>query len=79
MNPVSVTLTFVVIWWLIFFMALPIGIVRDDNSQAGNCPGAPKNPNLLKKAIYTSIISAILTFSFFYLMQAGLLDRFSPR
>ena len=44
---------YVIIWWIIFFSALPIGIKHDDkrfkNNLEGADPGAPKNPNILKK------------------------------
>ena len=60
-------------------MALPIGVKRDENPQAGNAIGAPKNPKVFKKVIITTIISVILTFIFFIIMSNGLLDFLSPR
>ena len=65
MNPATVTLTFVMLWWLLFFMALPIGVQRDESLQIGNAIGAPKNARLIKKAIYTTLIATTLTFIFF--------------
>jgi predicted secreted protein len=79
MNPATVTLTFVMLWWLIFFMALPIGVKRDESPQAGNAIGAPKNGRIVKKMIITTIITIILTFAFFYLLSKGYLDFMSPR
>jgi len=79
MNPATVTLTFVMLWWLIFFMALPIGVVRDENPEIGNAAGAPKNAKLLKKALYTTLIATTLTCTFFFLLQHGYLDFLSPR
>ena len=38
---------YVIIWWIVFFSALPIGIKHDDkrfnNNLEGIDPGAPKN------------------------------------
>lgn len=79
MNPATIIITFVMLWWLIFFMALPIGVERDENPQVGNAISAPKNPMLLKKVVITTIITAILTFAFFYLLTHGYLDFLSPR
>ena len=47
---------FVIIWWVIFFTALPIGIKHDNKRFSDNLdgidPGAPKNPNVLKIFIH---------------------------
>ena len=44
---------YVIIWWIVFFSVLPIGIKHNDkpfkNDLEGIDPGAPKNPNILKK------------------------------
>lgn len=79
MNPATITLTFVMLWWLIFFISLPIGIKNDNNPLKGNAIGAPSNPRLLKKAFLTTAITTIITFSFFFLLQYGYLDFLSPR
>jgi predicted secreted protein len=71
MNPVTIILVFSCIWWIIFFMALPVGIRNEDHFIEGQEKGAPKNPNLLIKAIVTTIVSIVLTSLYFYLMQAG--------
>lgn len=79
MNPATISLTFIMLWWLIFFMALPIGVERDENPQVGNAISSPKNPMLLKKAVITTIIAASLTCAFFFLLTHGYLDFLSPR
>ena len=52
MSLIGSIVVFVILWWLVFFMILP----RNINSQreAGNIiegtdPGAPANPNIIKK------------------------------
>lgn len=74
MNPISLVVVFVVIWWLVFFIALPIGITTEENPEKGNFKGAPSNPNLKKKAIITTIIAAILSVVYFYSVESGLFD-----
>ena len=45
---------FVIIWWIIFFSVLPVGIQSNkDKFQEkieGVDPGAPKNPKIAKKS-----------------------------
>lgn len=52
---------FFVVWWLILFMALPIGVERENNVKKGNDPGAPKKHGLKKKFLYTTIISFLIS------------------
>lgn len=64
MNFGGFIVSFTVFWWIIFFISLPIGIISDNNPEKGHFYGAPKNPNVLKKIIFTTIISLILTLIF---------------
>jgi len=57
----EIIVIFVVIWWLVLFTILPLGIQKEDKILGGNDPGAPKNPMLKKKIILTSIISFFLS------------------
>ena len=65
MGIVTGILVYVILWWLSFFAILPIGIrsqAEDADFEAapGIDPGAPMNPNLLRKALITSIVAALL-------------------
>ena len=53
---------FFIIWWLILFIALPININNNGEKlkNDGNDPGAPNNPQILKKFVITTFISLIL-------------------
>jgi predicted secreted protein len=59
MTLVSGTMVFFVIWWIMLFMVLPFGIHTDENPQKGFSTGAPKNPNLRKKFLITTILTAV--------------------
>ena len=61
MFGLEIIVIFVIIWWLVLFLALPIGIQRDYDVTKGNDPGAPKNPMLKKKIVFTTIISFFLS------------------
>ena len=60
MNWVTGILVYIIIWWLVFFMALPFGVKAPENPEVGHEPSAPTNPMLLRKAVITSIITAVL-------------------
>ena len=63
-------IVYVLIWWIVFFSILPIGIISQnkkiEQNYGGNDPGAPKNPNILKKFIITTSISTILFLVIYY-------------
>lgn len=60
MSLVSGIVIFVIIWWIIFFIALPVGIKREKNLKKGQNQGAPKNPYLGKKVFWTTLVSIVL-------------------
>ena len=68
---------FVILWWLILFMILP----RDIKSQKdkdfvvlGTDPGAPSNPNIVKKLIITTVITSILFAIIYFLNYFDILN-----
>ena len=70
MSTVTIILVYTIIWWMVFFAALPFG-VRAQNEEDGDIvdgtvPSAPVNPNLLKKALWTSLIAAVLTLIYYF-------------
>jgi predicted secreted protein len=68
---------FLVIWWLTLFAVLPWGVRRTENADAGHDPGAPANPMLLKKALATTAIAAVIwgaAFIFFRVYGFSLLE-----
>ncbi len=58
----SLALYFIV-WWLVFFAVLPIGIEnepQDDGRIKGSSDAAPSNPMIRKKLMMTTLYSALL-------------------
>ncbi|MDP6707075.1 MAG: DUF1467 family protein [Alphaproteobacteria bacterium] len=53
-----------IIWWLVFFMALPFGIRSPEEAgeavEPGNVESAPVKPRLWLKAGLTTLIAALL-------------------
>lgn len=52
-----------IIWWLVLFAVLPIGVRsqhEDGEITLGTDHGAPVRPMLIRKALITSLIAAII-------------------
>jgi len=76
MTLVSGTMVFFVLWWVVLFMVLPFGIRTDETPQKGFATGTPKNPNLRKKFLITTILAAIV-WSIIQVIMVNHLVRFS--
>lgn len=51
------------IWWTVLFAILPIGVrsLHEEGAVApGSEPGAPVNPRLAMKALWTTVVSAVV-------------------
>ena len=66
---------YVIMWWIVFFSLLPIDVNRNKNYKIdGEDPGSPENPKIIKKFIYTTIISSIVFLIIYYLVQYNYLN-----
>ena len=64
MSITSALVVFTITWWLSFFVVLPIGIQgqwEDNSTVPGTEEAAPKNPMLVKKAIWATLGAVIMT------------------
>ena len=66
MQIFSYFLFFVVIWWVLFFIFLPIKNETSKEWQIGNANSAPIKSYLLIKVIITSILSFIILITLIY-------------
>jgi predicted secreted protein len=69
-------MVYLVIWWTVLFAVLPLGVNRVKNPGRGEDRGAPEHPDLVRKAIITTIVAGVLWVGFYLLHQA---DIFSFR
>ena len=71
-------IVYVMIWWIIFFSVLPIGIRSNKevfkDKIGGVDPGAPKNPKIGKKFLITTLIASIIFLVIYYLVEFDLLN-----
>ena len=66
---------YVLIWWIVFFSLLPIDVTRKKDIKIdGEDPGSPENPKILKKFIYTTILSSVLFSIIYFLVQYNYLN-----
>jgi predicted secreted protein len=74
----SAALVFVVVWWLVFFMSLPIGArsyhEAGENVDVGNAPSAPMRPRIWMKAGVSTLIAVVLTIGVYFLIDSGALS-----
>ncbi len=67
-------MVYLVIWWTVLFTVLPWGVHRVKDPGRGQDRGAPETPQLLRKAIITSLVAAVLWIGFYFLHQSDLFD-----
>lgn len=63
MSLVSSLAIYFVIWWIILFAILPIGVVTQEEGGEvipGTESSAPQRPQLLKKALITTLVAAVI-------------------
>ena len=66
MQIFSYFLFFVVIWWVLFFIFLPLKNETAKEWQIGNANSAPIKSYLLIKVIITSVLSFIILITLIY-------------
>lgn len=69
MNVFTGILVYVMIWWVLLFTILPWGVTQPLNTQVGHDKGAPENPNLKRKLLLTTVISAVLWLIYYWIMK----------
>jgi predicted secreted protein len=74
MTPFGGLVVFVIAWWLIFFMTLPFGARPPEHPEEGHAASAPEKPRLGLKAVITTVLAALVTAAFAYLIESGLVD-----
>ena len=71
-------IVYVLIWWIIFFSVLPVGIQSNKEKFRekieGVDPGAPNNPKIVRKFLITTIITSIIFIVIYYLVEFDLLN-----
>lgn len=67
MSIISLVAIYFVVWWIVLFAVLPFGVRTQEEEGdivLGSTHSAPVRPLLLKKALATTIVAAIIVFGF---------------
>lgn len=78
MGWISGIVVYIILWWLVFFMCLPIGVHPPhevgEEAEAGHEPGAPMKTHLPVKLLAATAISGVLWGIAYWLIGSGLLS-----
>ena len=78
MGVASGIVVYVILWWMIFFMTLPIGVrpphEAGQQAEPGHDPGAPVRTHLPLKLLATTVIAAVLWGVVWWVIDSGLLS-----
>jgi predicted secreted protein len=75
----SAAAIFLVVWWLVFLMALPFGVRPNEGDVPGADPGAPAQPHLLAKVLATTVVSVFVTWGVAWFLTSGYVEFHPPR
>jgi len=77
MDWLSGIFVFLVIWWTALFTVLPLWVKRNDGSIEGADPGAPQNPHLWRKALTTTLVSAVIWIIIYVLIEMEIISFYA--
>lgn len=78
MNWVQGVVAYVIIWWVVVFAVLPIGVRPLEKGDIGYAAGAPANPRLWLKAGITTLVAAVIWLGFYALVMSDLISFRAP-
>ena len=76
MSIVSTILVYLMIWMIVFFMSLPIGVNVSKESIPGNANSAPVKTNLKAKFFYSTVITLPLAYLVISLVENDFIVTF---
>jgi len=74
MDIVSGAVVYLLMWWWVFLMSLPVGVRTVEDPEAGHAPSAPARPMLWRKMAATTVIAAVLTATIHWIIAAQIIS-----
>lgn len=78
MNVASGIVVYTIVWWVVIFCVLPIGVKSAAESHRGHDSGAPVNPRMGFKIILTTIISTVVFLCIYAIIVSDLISFREP-
>ncbi len=73
-SPGGLLIIFVSLWWLFFYLFLPIKTQVPSKQQEGHAASSPSRHYLVFKAIGATVVSILFTILYYYLVKEGILS-----
>ena len=75
MSATGLAIIYIIIWWMVFFIILPIDVNRQKSVKIdGEDAGSPENPKMLKKFIYCTGITTVIFMIIYMLIKYEILN-----
>ena len=75
MSATGLAIIYIIIWWMVFFIILPIDVNRYKSTKInGEDAGSPENPKMLKKFIYCTGITTVIFMIIYLLIKYEILN-----
>jgi predicted secreted protein len=75
MSATGLAIIYIIIWWMVFFIILPIDVNRHKSVKIdGEDAGSPENPKMLKKFIYCTGITTVIFMIIYLLIKYEILN-----
>ena len=78
LTTLGAVVTYVCVWWVIFFMALPWGAAPPENPEPGHATSAPERPRMLIKVAVTTVLAGVVTYGVSLVVDSGLIALRPP-
>ncbi|MCT7375787.1 DUF1467 family protein [Chelativorans salis] len=68
MNWISLAAVFFIVWWVMLFVSLPVGLRTQDDEKdvvLGTTSSAPRGPHMLRAIVRATLLTAIVVAVFY--------------
>ncbi len=73
MSLLTAFFIYLLVWWVVIFTMLPLGVERNEETGKGYASGAPKNPDMKRKLILTTVVSFVIVVTMYILVEVGVI------
>ncbi len=74
MTWVSGIVVYTITWWVVLFVVLPWRVTTTHKKGQGEMAGAPDNPHILYKAMWTTIITTVVFVGIYAVVASDLIS-----